>query len=113
MVQNFAFVYAIILDTREKPLFPKWLIPFNIIMPILFAFATGVHTVMDGPLAWNGVITFYIVGFTFLVQLITDAVFLGLSARQEYLSGESVALGNKAEGPKEHGDKNSETVSSV
>ncbi|KAK6214673.1 hypothetical protein LQW54_004181 [Pestalotiopsis sp. IQ-011] len=113
MVQNFAFVYAIILDTREKPLFPKWLIPFNIIMPILFAFATGVHTVMDGPLAWNGVITFYIVGFTFLLQLITDAVFLGLSARQEYLSGESVALGNKAEVPNEHGDKNSETVSSV
>ncbi|KAH8660386.1 integral membrane protein [Xylariales sp. PMI_506] len=88
MVQNFAFVYAIILDQRAKPLFPKWLIPFNIIMPILFAFATGIHTQMTGPLAWNGVITFWIVGFSFVVQLIVDAVYLALSAREEELSGE-------------------------
>ncbi|KAK9423227.1 putative Integral membrane protein [Seiridium unicorne] len=91
MVQNFAFVYAIILDGRSKPLFPKWLIPFNIIMPILFAFATGVHTEMSGPMAWNGVITFWIVGFTFVVQLIVDAVYLALSAREESMS-ESAGL---------------------
>jgi hypothetical protein len=92
MVQNFAFVYAIILDGRSKPLFPKWLIPFNIIMPILFAFATGMHTEKTGPLAWNGVITFWIVGFSFVVQLIVDAVYLALSAREEQGSGENNAL---------------------
>ncbi|ETS79548.1 hypothetical protein PFICI_09401 [Pestalotiopsis fici W106-1] len=113
MVQNFAFVYAIILDTRERPLFPKWLIPFNIIMPILFAFATGVHTVMDGPLAWDGVITFYIVGFTFLVQLITDAVFLALSAREEYRSGDAVTLGNEVRDYHEQGEKNGRTIPAV
>ncbi|KAK9777146.1 putative Integral membrane protein [Seiridium cardinale] len=94
MVQNFAFVYAIILDTRTRPLFPKWLIPVNIVMPILFAFATGVHTVKHGALAWNGVVTFWLVGFTFVVQLIVDAIFLGLSAREESLSGDAVHLGN-------------------
>jgi hypothetical protein len=116
MVQNFAFVYAIILDTRERPLFPKWLIPFNIIMPILFAFATGVHCHMSGPLAWDGVITFYIVGFTFLVQLVTDAVCLALSAREEYLSGDAVTLGNEIVHDykeHEHGNKNGLTVPSV
>lgn len=95
MVQNFAFVYAIMLDSRPKPLFPKWLIPVNVIMPILFAFATGVHTHMSGALAWNGVITFYIVGFSFVVQLIIDAICLFLSARDEELSGDSGTLDEK------------------
>lgn len=83
MVQNFAFAYAIIMDGRKKPLFPKELAIVNIIMPILFAFATGIHTVRHGPLAWNGVITFYIVGFSFVLQLIVDAVYLALAVREE------------------------------
>jgi len=87
MVQNFAFAYSIIIDSRKKPLFPKELAIVNIIMPILFAFATGIHTVYSGPFAWNGVITFYIVGFTFVVQLVVDAVFLALAVREEDKSG--------------------------
>ncbi|KAM5350799.1 hypothetical protein ACJ41O_007304 [Fusarium nematophilum] len=83
MVQNFAFAYAIIIDTRKKPLFPKELAIVNILMPIIFALATGMHTVYSGPFAWNGVITFYLVGFTFLVQVCVDSVCLALAARQE------------------------------
>jgi hypothetical protein len=83
MVQNFAFVYAIIIDSRKKPLFPKELAIVNIIMPIIFAFATGVHTHFGGPFAYNGVFTFYIVGFSFVVQLCVDAVYLALAARRE------------------------------
>ncbi|KAJ9132462.1 Integral membrane protein [Pleurostoma richardsiae] len=89
MVQNFAFAYAIIIDSRKKPLFPKELSIVNIIMPIIFSFATGIHTVYHGPFAWNGVITFYIVGFTFVVQLIIDAVYLALAAREEERSGDA------------------------
>lgn len=83
MVQNFAFAYAIIIDTRKKPLFPKELAIVNILMPIIFSLATGMHTVYSGPFAWNGVITFYLIGFTFLVQVCTDAIFLALAAREE------------------------------
>lgn len=83
MVQNFAFAYAIIIDTRKKPLFPKELAIVNILMPVIFSLATGAHTVYSGPFAWNGVITFYMVGFTFLVQVCMDAVYLGLAAREE------------------------------
>lgn len=88
IVQNFAFAYAIILDSREKPLFPKSLAIVNIVVPILFTFATGMHTVKSGALAWDGVVTFWIVGFSFCVQLIIDAVCLFTSARREEQSGE-------------------------
>lgn len=83
MVQNFAFAYAIIVDTRKKALFPKELPIVNIPMPIIFSLATGMHTVYSGPFAWNGAITFYLVGFTFLVQVCVDSVYLALAARDE------------------------------
>ncbi|UPK90374.1 hypothetical protein LCI18_001309 [Fusarium solani-melongenae] len=80
---NFAFAYSIIIDSRPKPLFPKELAFVNILMPIIFSLATGMHTVYSGPFAWNGVITFYLIGFTFLVQVCADSVFLALAARRE------------------------------
>lgn len=83
MVQNFAFAYAIIVDRRKSSLFPKELAIVNIFMPILFSVATGMHTVYSGPLAWNGAITFYIIGFTFVLQVCVDSVYLALAARQE------------------------------
>ncbi|KAJ4322160.1 hypothetical protein N0V84_004995 [Fusarium piperis] len=83
MAQNFAFAYSIIIDSRPNPLFPKELAFVNILMPIIFSLATGMHTVYSGPFAWNGVITFYLIGFTFLVQVCADSVFLALAARQE------------------------------
>jgi hypothetical protein len=83
MVQNFAFAYAIIVDTREKPSFPKKLAFINILMPIIFSMASGAHTVYSGPFAWDGVITFYMIGFTFLVQVCADALYLALAAREE------------------------------
>ncbi|KAH8706308.1 integral membrane protein [Ilyonectria robusta] len=88
MVQNFAFAYAIIVDSRKKPLFPKELALVNIIMPIIFSFATGIHTEYKGPFAYNGVIAFYIVGFTFVVQLVVDGIYLALAAREEERNGE-------------------------
>lgn len=92
MVQNFAFAFAILYDNRKKPLFPKELAVFNIIMPIIFATATGIHTQYRGPFAYNGVIAFYIVGFTFVVQLIVDGIFLGRAAWEEERSGEDEKL---------------------
>lgn len=83
LVQNFSFVYAIILDDREKPLWPKELIVVNIVIPILFTFATGMHCEFDGVFAWNGIITFWIVGFTFVVQLIVDAIYTALACKRE------------------------------
>lgn len=83
MVQNFAFAYAIILDDRPKPLFPKELVVVNVLMPIIFSFTSGVHTVKSGPLAWNGAFAFYVIGVMFVLQLVLDGVYLWLAAREE------------------------------
>ncbi|KAM0187491.1 hypothetical protein ACHAPI_011126 [Fusarium lateritium] len=87
MVQNFAFAYAIVFDSRKNPLFPKELALVNILMPVLFALATAMHTVYSGPFAWNGAITFWIIGITFMIQVFMDATYLILAARREEKEG--------------------------
>lgn len=90
IVQNYAFAYAIIVDSRPKSLFPKSVAIMNIIVPIFFTFATGVHTVKTGPFAWNGGLTFWTVGSTFLIQLVVESACLARAARNEALEGEHI-----------------------
>ncbi|KAH6871217.1 membrane protein [Thelonectria olida] len=62
MAQNFAFAYAIIIDSRPTPLFPKPIALLNIVVPVLFVPGIAIHCVKTGPLAWNGGWTFWLAG---------------------------------------------------
>ncbi|GAB7352381.1 hypothetical protein MBLNU459_g2816t1 [Dothideomycetes sp. NU459] len=90
MVQNFAFAYAIIIDNRPKPLFPKSIAIMSIVAPIVFATATGVHTVKTGPFAWNGGFTFWAVGSVFIVQLVVESLCLMRAVYSEDIEGERI-----------------------
>ncbi|OAL44218.1 hypothetical protein IQ07DRAFT_663526 [Pyrenochaeta sp. DS3sAY3a] len=56
---NFAFSYAVLLDKRPRPLFPKWFAYASTIWPFGFWGALGMHCVYDGAFAWNGGFTFW------------------------------------------------------
>jgi hypothetical protein len=65
VLQCLAVAGAVLTDTREKPVFPRWFGWFNIWTilglipgPFLFFFHTG-------PFAWNGVATFWLPGSVF------------------------------------------------
>jgi len=83
MAQNFAFSYAIIIDPRKKPLFPKELAIVNMIVPILFTPAIGIHCTTTGAVAFNGGMTFWVPGVTFCLQLVIDSWYLFVSIREE------------------------------
>ncbi|KAF2816729.1 uncharacterized protein BDZ99DRAFT_375155 [Mytilinidion resinicola] len=83
IAQNFAFSYAIIVDPRKRPLFPKELAIVNIVVPILFTPAIGIHCTYTGSVAYNGAMTFWVPGVTFCLQLVIDAWYLFLSIRDE------------------------------
>jgi hypothetical protein len=54
------FGFAILLDKRDRPLFPRWLGYYNIwvaLMLIPGTFNVFFHT---GPLAWSGILSWYI-----------------------------------------------------
>ncbi|KAI9832011.1 MAG: hypothetical protein M1819_004555 [Sarea resinae] len=90
MAQNFAFSYAIILDSRPNPLFPKSLSIVNIVVPSLFTGALGIHCHKTGATAYNGAMTFWVPGATFCVQLVVDAYFLWRAIQTEPEGGEMV-----------------------
>jgi hypothetical protein len=83
IAQNFAFSYAIICDSRKKPLFPKELAILNIITPILLTPAIGIHCTKTGSVAYNGAMTFWVPGVAFCLQLILDSWYLYASIREE------------------------------
>ncbi|KAL8276979.1 hypothetical protein RQP46_010614 [Phenoliferia psychrophenolica] len=75
-IQNFAFAFAILADTREKPLFPKWIIGVNTIIPILFIPATACHVTKTGPIAWDGIMSFWVPGCLFSLQVFIESACL-------------------------------------
>ncbi|TVY20811.1 hypothetical protein LARI1_G000923 [Lachnellula arida] len=90
MVQNFCFSYAIIIDQRDKPLFPKELAIFNMIIPFFWTASTGIHFDKFGPAAYNGALSFWFLGVSFCGQLIIDAVFLLRAIHSEPEGGEQI-----------------------
>jgi len=90
MVQNICFSYAIIIDQRKKPLFPKELAIYNLIVPFFWTGSTSIHFSKYGAGAYNGGISFWMLGISFCLQLVIDAVFLVLAIRSEPEGGEQI-----------------------
>lgn len=60
MLQMISFGTAMLLDRRPKPLYPRWLAWLAYLTSSTFMFALAVPFLMRGPLAWHGLLTFYV-----------------------------------------------------
>lgn len=76
MMQNFAFAFAILSDTRRTPLFPRWLAYLNIWSPIVFTPAVMLPFFKSGPFAWSGIFVIWIPATVFVIQFIANTVLL-------------------------------------
>ncbi|GAB3377587.1 hypothetical protein NCG89_13820 [Spongiibacter taiwanensis] len=61
---------AILLDKRTKPLFPAWLAWLGFFDTFTFFAVLLAPFVYDGPFAWHGLISFWVVFVTFFVYLL-------------------------------------------
>lgn len=73
ITQNWAFAYAILCDYRSRPLFPRYVGVVNVIAPLMFSPALGLHCVKSGVIAWNGALTFWLPAVCFGLQFGVDA----------------------------------------
>lgn len=60
VLQCIVIAVAILGDKRKQPLFPRWVGYFNIWTALLFSPGGVVVFFKSGPLAWNGLFTFWI-----------------------------------------------------
>ncbi|KAM7196902.1 hypothetical protein V8F20_006869 [Naviculisporaceae sp. PSN 640] len=58
-VQLLCVGWAALADKRPKPAFPRWLGIYNILYSVTSIPVYAVHSVYDGPLAWDGAFTFW------------------------------------------------------
>jgi hypothetical protein len=60
IAQSVILALAIFLDRQERPVFRPWVAHFNLVVAALLIPAAFVGTAMTGPIAWNGLLTFWV-----------------------------------------------------
>lgn len=60
VVMNLALALAVYLDGRPVPVFPRWVAGFNVLTAAAMTPAVCAVMFTDGPLAWNGVVSFWL-----------------------------------------------------
>lgn len=81
--QNFAWSYAILMDKRERPLFPHWFAWFSTAWPFAFWGALGLHCVYTGPFAWNGGFCFWFAAAAFGIGQVLNVIYLLKAVNRE------------------------------
>lgn len=60
VVQNLCLALAVYLDDPDRPVFPRWVAPFNLLVAAALIPAACAAVVTSGPLAWDGSISFWL-----------------------------------------------------
>jgi hypothetical protein len=76
VVQVACFGIAVLLDRRERPIFPRWLGYYNLWVALMFTPGTFNVFFHGGPLAWNGIIAWYIPLSVFATWMIINPIYL-------------------------------------
>ncbi|OCK76119.1 hypothetical protein K432DRAFT_385685 [Lepidopterella palustris CBS 459.81] len=88
LAQDLAFSYAILLDTRPRPLYPRWLALVTTGLTLTFWPALGVHCVKSGAVAWNGGLAFWTAGIGGGIQVSILGLWTYLAAGRTDLPSE-------------------------
>jgi hypothetical protein len=82
---------AIYLDAQSKPILPRWVGHFSIAVAVVTAPSAWAAVAHSGPLAWNGLVSFWLRIAAFAAFLVVMFVVLQAAIRDEY-SGSSVKI---------------------
>lgn len=76
LIQNLILALAIRYDDKTAPIYPRWVGRLALVVALAMAPAAFSMTVMTGPFAWNGVISFWVRnvaygGFLIVMMIVT------------------------------------------
>jgi hypothetical protein len=75
-IQFLVIGLAILQDRRADPVFPRWAAYFNIWAALMMVPGSVLPFFKTGPLAWNGIVTFYLVASAFTTWLLVMSYLL-------------------------------------
>ena len=89
--QSVILALAIYLDRQQRPVFRPWVAHFNLVVAALLVPAAFVGTAMSGPIAWDGLLTFWVRNIAIGVWIVVMAVVLGDAIKRQRAEEQLVA----------------------
>jgi hypothetical protein len=74
---------AILWDRQERTVFRPWVAYFNLLIAAALAPAAFTALASDGPLAWDGLLSFWVKNIAIAVWIVVMGVVLGQTIRQQ------------------------------
>jgi hypothetical protein len=81
--QSVILALAIYFDDQPRPVFPRWVASFNLLVAAALAPAAFVGTTLSGPLAWDGVLSFWLKNIAIAVWIVVMGIVLGQAIYRE------------------------------
>ncbi|KAJ5713104.1 uncharacterized protein N7483_010285 [Penicillium malachiteum] len=89
-IQGWTIAWAIFSDRSANPMFPKMLGAWNLVSPIIFSFAAGIHTRHHGVWAWNGALAFWCPVAFFGLQTGMEIFCMLRNIKAKHIDGERI-----------------------
>ena len=83
IAQCLLLALAIFWDRQDQPVFRPWVAIFNLLVAAALAPAAFTALASTGPLAWDGVLSFWLKNVAIAVWIVVMGVVLGQSIRQQ------------------------------
>lgn len=83
IVQCITLGIIVLQDSRRNPVFPRWFGYFNFWTALAFTPANLILFFHNGPLAWNGIVSFWFVFIAFAAWMLTLSVLLARAVRAQ------------------------------
>jgi hypothetical protein len=83
IAQCLLFALAIFWDRRDQPVFRPWVAVFNLLVAAVLAPAAFTALAFNGPIAWDGVLSFWVKNVAIAVWIVVMGIVLGQTIRQQ------------------------------
>jgi hypothetical protein len=89
IAQSVILALAIQLDRQERPVFPRWVARFNLVVAALLVPAAFAGAATTGAVAWDGVLTFWVRNVAIGVWIVVMAVVLARTTLRQRAEDEA------------------------
>jgi hypothetical protein len=83
IAQSLLLALAIYWDRRDQPIFKPWVAHFNLVVAAALAPACFAALAFDGPIAWDGLLSFWVKNIAIAAWIIVMGVVLGQTIRRQ------------------------------
>lgn len=87
IAQSVVLALAIFADDPHRPVFPRWVAHFNLLVAAALVPAAFVALTLSGPVAWDGALSFWGKNIAIGVWIVVMGIVLGRVIRRERLAG--------------------------